>query len=47
VTQHVGGKPSAVQKLLIDRIARLQLRLMVLDSQVEPGGDMSERNSRQ
>jgi hypothetical protein len=47
LTRHVGGKPSAVQKMLIDRIARLQLRLMVLDSQVEPGGDMTERNTRQ
>jgi hypothetical protein len=47
LTRHVGGRPSSVQKLLIDRAAKLHLRLLLMDAQTEPGGGMSEKNARE
>jgi hypothetical protein len=47
LTRHVGGRPSSVQKLLIDRAAKLHLRLLIMDAATEPGGGMSEKNARE
>jgi hypothetical protein len=47
LTAHIGGRPSAVQKRLIERTAVLQLRLTLMDAQAAPDGTMSERNARE
>ena len=47
LTAHVGGKPSAVQRRLIERATVLHLRLVLMDAAAEPGGGMSERNARE
>ena len=47
LTRHVGGRPSAVQRLLIDRAAKLYLRLALMDAKTEPGGGMTEKNARE
>jgi hypothetical protein len=47
VTQHLGGKPSATQKILIDRAAALSLRVHLMDRESARSGGMSERNGRQ
>jgi hypothetical protein len=48
LTQHLGGKPSATQRILIDRAAALSLRIHLMDREsARSGGMMSERNSRQ
>lgn len=44
LTQHVGGSPSPVQKMLIKRAAQLHLRLALMD---EAAGVLSERDGRQ
>ena len=46
LTAHVGGKPSATQKVLIERAVMLTLRLAMLDAKTPTEG-MSERDSRQ
>ncbi len=47
LTAHVGGKPTATQRVLIDRAAVLQLRLALMDraSLTTPG--MTEKNGRE
>lgn len=47
LTAHVGGSPSATQRVLIDRAAVLQLRLALMDrtSLTTPG--MTEKNGRE
>ncbi len=47
LTQHVGGRPSAVQRRLIERAAVLHLRLILMDEQMVPTGGMSEKNARE
>lgn len=47
LTAHVGGRPSAVQRRLIERAAVLHLRLALMDEETEPGGGMSEKNARE
>jgi hypothetical protein len=47
LTQHLGGKPTAPQRILIDRVAALSLRLHLMDRESARSGGMSERNSRQ
>jgi hypothetical protein len=47
LTQHLGGKPSATQKILIDRAAALSLRIHLMDRECARSGEMSERNGRQ
>jgi hypothetical protein len=47
LTQHLGGKPSATQRILIDRAAALSLRLHLMDREAARSGAMSERNGRQ
>jgi hypothetical protein len=44
---HVGGRPSAVQRRLIERAAILHLRLVLMDAQTAPGGGISEKNARE
>ncbi len=47
LVRHVGGSPSATQKLLIERAAVLQLRLAMMDRAKSPGGDLSEKSARE
>src|SRR4249920_2497374 len=47
LTQHLGGKPSATQKILIDRAAALSLRIHLMDRESARSREMSERNGRQ
>ncbi|MEK1928492.1 MAG: hypothetical protein AAAC47_01670 [Pararhizobium sp.] len=48
LTAHIGGRPSATQKALIDRAAWLQLHVSLMDAKtLEDGGPLSERDSRQ
>jgi hypothetical protein len=44
LTQHLGGKPSATQRILIDRAAALSLRIHLMDRESARSGGMSERN---
>ena len=45
--QHVGTKPSAVQKALIDRAAWLSLHVALMDAKaLETGGMPSEKDSK-
>ena len=46
LTAHVGGKPSATQRMLIERAATLALHVETLDRKVLEGGVMSEHDSR-
>lgn len=46
LTAHCGGKPSAVQRQLIQRAAVLHLRLALMDDQ-EPDGHMTEKTARE
>ena len=47
LTRHVGGNPNSVQKVLIERAARLTLYIEMMDRDALESGTMSERNSRQ
>jgi hypothetical protein len=47
LTRHVGGQPNSVQRTLIERAARLQLYIGVMDRETLETGTMSERASRQ
>jgi hypothetical protein len=46
LTAYVGGHPSAIQRRLIERAAKLHLRLLLMDEQTGPGA-MSEKNGRE
>jgi len=46
LSQHVGGKPSATQHALIDRIAWLRLRIAAMDSRTASAKQMTELDSR-
>jgi hypothetical protein len=46
LTAHVGGRPSATQRALIERCARLSLYIEAMDRDSMASGTMSERNSR-
>lgn len=46
LTAHVGGKPSATQRVLIDRAAMLTLRIAMMDAK-SGDGTLSERDSRE
>lgn len=43
---HVGGKPNAIQRRLIERAAVLALRLALMDARA-PDGNMSEKDTRE
>ena len=47
LSQHLGGDPSATQRILIDRAAALSLRIHLMDRETARSGMMSERNGRQ
>jgi hypothetical protein len=47
LTKHVGGKPTIVQRGLIDRAAWLQLHISLMDSKAMAEGNLSERDSRE
>jgi hypothetical protein len=48
LTAHVGGKPSATQKAMIERAAMLTLHLGLMDEKtLSAGGTMTEHDSRQ
>ncbi len=48
LTAHVGGKPSATQRALIERAAQLTLQVWLFDRKAAlTGGTMTERDSRQ
>lgn len=46
LTRHVGGKPTAVQKALINRIAILTMHVARIDKRAIEKGGMSEADSR-
>ena len=46
LTAHVGGKPSATQRVLIDRAAMLTLRIAMMDGKATDGA-LSERDGRE
>ena len=46
LTRHV-GKPNSVQRVLIERAARLSLYIEMMDAKAFEAGTMSERDSRQ
>ncbi|TCZ65555.1 hypothetical protein [Roseicella aquatilis] len=46
LTAHVGGEPTATQRMLIERAAQLSLQLALMERSAE-GGALSERNGRQ
>lgn len=47
LTAHVGGKPSATQRCLIDRAAMLTLHVALFDARALAAGVLSERDGRQ
>lgn len=47
LTAHVGGKPSATQRALIERAATLTLRVAQLDAKAADAGAMSDHASKQ
>lgn len=44
---HVGGKPSATQRALIERAVQLTLRVALMDRKFTEAGHTSERDSRE
>jgi hypothetical protein len=46
LVQHLGGKPSATEKLLIERAANLQLRIATMDRKFSETGEMTEHDTR-
>ena len=46
LTAHLGGRPSATQRVLIERAAMLTLRIALMDARATRGG-MSERDGRE
>lgn len=48
LTAHLGGKPSATQRALIERAASLSLHIALLDAKaLKAGGVMTDHDSRQ
>ena len=47
LTQHIGGKPTVTQKMLIDRAATLTLRIRLLDRLTLSDAGLSEKNARE
>jgi hypothetical protein len=46
LTAHVGGKPSAVQRTLIERACQLQIRIAMMDRDFAAGCVQTEHDSR-
>jgi hypothetical protein len=47
LTKHLGGRLSAVEKILVERASRLALYVGLMDRQAARDKTLSERNSRQ
>lgn len=47
LTAHIGGKPTAPQRILIDRAAMLVLRIQLMDKEQAKNAFMSEKNARE
>jgi hypothetical protein len=48
LTAHVGGRPSATQRMIIDRCAALSLRIHLMDrAEARNDAFMSEKNARE
>ena len=47
LTQHVGGRPSATQRILIERIAMLATHLARMDAEALDAGGMSDHARKQ
>ena len=43
---HVGGKPSATQRMMIDRVAVMMLRMELLDKEAMNGTPMADHDQR-
>jgi len=46
LTEHCGGQPSATQKMLIERLAKVALRLELYDRKMAKGESITEYDSR-
>ncbi len=46
LVEHLGGNPSTAQRMLIDRIAALTLRLELMDKEALAGKPETERDAR-
>lgn len=44
---HVGGNPSATQRLLVERAVRLSMQVELMDERFFKDGELSDRNNRQ
>lgn len=47
LAQHVGGTPSATQRMLIERCAMLSLRIQLMDRIALKEGAMTEKSARE
>jgi hypothetical protein len=45
LVKHVGGRPSVVQRTIIERCLYLQLRIALMDKKLVQGGNMTEMDS--
>jgi hypothetical protein len=43
---HVGGRPSVTERLAIQRLARVSLRLQLFDEKIDAGAAMTDHDSR-
>ncbi|MDE2343423.1 MAG: hypothetical protein KGL63_08555, partial [Betaproteobacteria bacterium] len=46
LASHLGGKPSTTQRILIDRVATLLLRMELMDKETFAGGAQTDRDRR-
>ena len=46
LTQHLGGSPSATQRLMIDRVAMMMLRMELMDREAMNGTPMADHDQR-
>lgn len=46
LTQHLGGNPSATQRLMIDRVAMMMLRMELMDKEAMSGTPMADHDQR-
>jgi hypothetical protein len=47
LAQHLGGKPSVTQTMVIDRVCNLTLRIATMDRKFAETGTMTELDTRQ
>lgn len=46
LTAHLGGKPSATQRMLVERAAKLALQVDLMDNRMTVSGAMTDHDSR-